>query len=259
MNKFNLSDGGAIPVIGFGTWRLSPKEALKSVTVALHTGYRLIDTAKIYGNETEVGEAIRKSEIKRREVFVTTKLWPGDLGYDTALDAFEASRQRLGLDYIDLYLIHWPGDDRQRRADGWKALCELKQRKLVKHIGVSNYTVHHLEEMKRYSDVPPAVNQIEFHPFIYSQQAETLDYCRRHNIVVEAYSPLAQGRMSDKRLANLAKSYGKSPSQVMLRWAMQKGTIPLPRSADAKHIQQNHDIFDFELSDEDIARLDGLG
>jgi 2,5-diketo-D-gluconate reductase A len=166
--------------------------------------------------------------------------------------------EKLGLDYLDLYLIHWPGEGARRRHDSWRALVELQKQGRVKEIGVSNFTIRHLQQLMEASDIVPAVNQVEFHPFIYEQQKDLLEFCKENGIIFEAYSPLAQGRLNDELLALLGKNHGKSPSQVMLRWAVQKGTIPLPRSSDPGHIRQNFDIFDFELSADEIARIDGL-
>ncbi|MBX4197472.1 aldo/keto reductase [Candidatus Saccharibacteria bacterium] len=256
--SLRLNTRGEIPVIGFGTWQLSPEDAYSSVIEALEVGYRLIDTAKIYGNEEAVGEAVRNSKIPRQEIFLTTKLWNSDHGYDSALKAFDASLKRLGQDYVDLYLIHWPGDDRQRRADSWTALRDLYKEGRSKAIGVSNYTVRHLQELLDSTDTPPAVNQIEFHPFIYHEQKELLDFCEAEGIIFEAYSPLARGRRSDPLLEERGAKYGKSTSQVMLRWALQHGTVPLPRSADEGHIRENFEVFDFELSSVDMEAIDKI-
>lgn len=247
-----------MPAIGFGTWQLSPDDAEHSVTEALKIGYRLIDTAKIYRNEQSVGKGIRQSGIPREEIFVTTKLWNSDQGYDSALRAFNESLDKLGLDYLDLYLIHWPGEGPERRHDSWRALSELQKQGRIREIGVSNFTIRHLRQLMEASDVLPAVNQIEFHPFIYDEQKELLDFCKDQGIVFEAYSPLAQGHLSDEQLVKIGEHHGKSASQVMLRWAVQKGTVPLPRSANPEHIKQNFDIFDFELSDDEIAQIDDL-
>jgi len=247
-----------MPSIGFGTWQLSPEDAYSSVAAALEIGYRLIDTAKIYQNEAAVGEAIRDSKVPRGAIFLTTKLWNSDQGYDSALKVFDASLKRLGLEYVDLYLIHWPGDDKHRRADSWRALQEIQKAGKAKAIGVSNYTVKHLQELLDSSDTRPAVNQVEFHPFIYNEQAELLDFCEVEGIVFEAYSPLARGRRNDPLLEERARKYNKSASQVMLRWALQHGTVPLPRSADPDHIAENFEVFDFELSPVDMAAIDNI-
>jgi diketogulonate reductase-like aldo/keto reductase len=238
---------------------MSGQECIDATAEALRTGYRLIDTAKIYGNEAEVGEAIRQSSVPREEILVTTKLWPGDFGYDSALQAFDDSLERLGLDYIDLYLIHWPREDKSARHESWRAMTELKKQKLAKNIGVSNFQVSHLKDLIDASNVPPAVNQIEFHPYIYHEQKATLDFCRRHKITVEAYSPLSHGHGLDSITAmDIAERSGRTPAQILLRWAIQHGTVPIPKSAHLQRIKENFEVFDFELSDEDMWMLDEL-
>jgi diketogulonate reductase-like aldo/keto reductase len=253
-----LNSGQAIQAIGFGTWQLSPDQAKESVLSALETGYRLIDTAKIYRNEQAVGEAVKQSGIAREELFITTKLWNSDQGYESALKAIDESLDKLALEYLDLYLIHWPGEGPEKRHDSWRAMCEVQKQGRVKAIGVSNFTVRHLEQLMEVSDVTPAVNQIEFHPFIYNEQKRLLEFCHDKAVVFEAYSPLAQGHLNDDLLTLIGKKHGKSSSQVMLRWAVQKGTVPLPRSSNPSHIKQNLDIFDFELSDSEIGKIDDL-
>jgi len=249
-----------MPAFGFGTWQLAEgNEALDAVTEAIRLGYRLIDTARIYGNERSVGEAIKKSAVPREEIFVTTKLWPNDFGYDNALRAFDESLERLGLEYIDLYLIHWPRDDKERRRESWRALGEIYKQRRAKSIGVSNYSIEHLEEVLG-SDEPPVVNQIEFNPYIYDKQAPLLDFCRRQKIVVEAYSPLARGRRLDNQIiSQIAQKIGKTNAQVLLRWAIQHGTVPIPKSAHSSRIKENLAIFDFELSSGDMKAINSLG
>jgi diketogulonate reductase-like aldo/keto reductase len=253
-----LNDGTQIPFIGFGTWQLSPKEAYDSVIAAVTAGYRLIDTAKIYRNEEAVGKAIEDCNIDREELFVTTKLWNSDQGYDSALKAFDESMVKLGLDYLDLYLIHWPGEGPQKRHDSWRALGELQKQGKARAIGVSNFTVSHLEQLAEVSDVVPAINQVEFHPLIYTEQKELLDYCNEHDIVVEAYSPLARKLIKDPELSDMGRKYSKSPPQVMLRWAIQHGTVPLPRSSKPDHVKANFEVFDFELSEQEMRQIDSL-
>ena len=256
--SIKLSDGGKIPTIGFGTWQLRPDDAYDSVKEAIKTGYRLIDTAKIYRNEEAVGRAIKDSGLPRDKLFVTTKLWNSDQGYDSARQAFDESLQKLGLDYLDLYLIHWPGEGSQRRLDSWRAMTQIQKQGKAKAIGVSNFTIRHLQEMMDQLDTLPAVNQIEFHPFIYDTQKELLEFCHKHNIVFEAYSPLAQGHLTDDLLQDVGRKYDKSASQVMLRWAIQKQTVPLPRSRNPQHIKENLDVFDFALSDQEMKSIDRL-
>jgi diketogulonate reductase-like aldo/keto reductase len=253
-----LNTGAEISAIGFGTWQLSPPHATQSVTDALEAGYRLIDTAKIYRNEQAVGEAVRSSNIPRQEIFLTTKLWQGDLGYDSAHRAIDESLDKLGLDYVDLYLIHWPGDNKDKRFDSWRAMAEIYQSGKAKAVGVSNFTVRHLQELLAKTDLVPAVNQIEFHPYLYGDQKALLEFCKQHNIVFEAYSPLARGLVDNDLLIKIGQKYSKTSSQVMLSWAIQKGTVPLPRSSNPQHINENFDVFDFKLSEDDIKNIDGL-
>jgi diketogulonate reductase-like aldo/keto reductase len=248
-----------LPKIGFGTWEITGQECVDAVTEALKTGYLLVDTAKIYGNESEVGKALRQSTVPREDILVTTKLWPSDFGYDNTLQAFDDSLGRLGLDYIDLYLIHWPREDKKARHESWRAMEELKKQKLAKNIGVSNFQVSHLKDLLAASDTLPAVNQIEFHPYIYHEQKSILDFCRRHKIAVEAYSPLSRGHGMDSITAmDIAERSGRTPAQILLRWAVQHGTVPIPKSAHAERIRENFNIFDFELSEEDVELLNSL-
>lgn len=257
--EHKLSTGSKIPATGFGTWNLTGNEGVEAVSEALRVGYRLIDTAMIYGNETEVGEAIRKSSVPREEIFVTTKLWLNDFGYDNALRAFDESLERLGLEYIDLYLIHWPRDDKEKRQQSWRALSELYKQGRAKSIGVSNYAVEHLKEVLVTSKIPPAVNQIEFHPYIYEEQRPVLEFCQAHNILVEAYSPLSQGHgLGSITVRDIADRTGRTPAQIVLRWVIQHGTVPIPKSAHTERIRENFKVFDFELSAQDMKMLDDL-
>lgn len=254
-----LNNRRKMPAIGFGTWNITGKECVEATSEALRAGYRLIDTAKIYGNEAEVGEAIAKSSVPRKEIFLTTKLWPSDFGYDNALRAFDESLTRLGLDYIDLYLIHWPRDNPQARQESWRALEKLAKQGKAKSIGVSNYSVDHLEETLRSANIPPAVNQIEFHPYIYEEQRPILEYCQEHKIMVEAYSPLSQGHGLDSiTVRDIAERHDATPAQVVLRWAIQHGTVPIPKSAHVNRIRENFQVFDFELTQSDMKMLDDL-
>jgi diketogulonate reductase-like aldo/keto reductase len=253
-----LNTGDAMPSVGFGTWQLLPgRTARNAVTAAVDTGYRLVDTARIYGNETSVGKAVAASGVPRKDIFVTTKLWNASQGYDKARKAFKNSLKRLSMDYVDLYLIHWPIS--AKRSESWRALCELYESGKAKNIGVSNYTIRHLQELLSESNIVPAVNQIEFHPFLYEEQRELLDFCKQHDIVVEAYSPLAHGKTTDNQvLPAIAQKHGKSTAQVILRWCVQHGTIPLPKSSNPDHIRDNLDIFDFELTKDDMGQINGL-
>jgi diketogulonate reductase-like aldo/keto reductase len=253
-----LNNDAVMPGIGFGTWNLTGREVGKSVSEAFRAGYRLIDTAKIYGNEEEVGKAIKSSRIRREEIFITTKLWPGD--FDMAREAFETSLDKLGLDYIDLYLIHWPRDDVEKRHRVWEILNEIYDEGLAKAIGVSNFKAEQLKQLLRDSELVPAVNQIEFHPFIYQDQIEALRFCQQERIAVEAYSPLAQGYSMDApEITRVSEKLGKTNAQVMIRWAIQHDTIPIPRSHNPEHIKSNFEVSDYEIPDEDMKVLDSVG
>ncbi|MGZ6507125.1 MAG: aldo/keto reductase, partial [Tumebacillaceae bacterium] len=228
-----------------------------AVKAALKHGYRSIDTAALYKNEVGVGEAIRELGVPREEIFVTTKVWNTDQGYESTLNAFEESRQKLGLDVIDLYLIHWPGQDANRFKDTWKALEQLYRDGRVRAIGVSNFHVHHLQELLRDCEIKPMVNQVEYHPRLTQQ--ELLTFCNEHNIQLEAWSPLMRGQLMDEpTITELAAKYGKTPAQVILRWDLQHGVVTIPKSVRAARIVENADIFNFELSAEDMTRIDAL-
>ena len=254
--RVSLSDGNSMPLLGLGTWAAQPGgETRDAVAFALETGYRHIDTAKMYGNEQDVGEAVRQSSIPRQEIFVTTKLWDSDQGYQTAHDAFDRSMDQLGLEYIDLYLIHWPVE--KLRNDSWRALNEIKESGRTRSIGVSNFSHKHLQELYSYSDIRPVVNQIELSPFL--QQPLIASFCRSENIQLTGYCPLAKGRRFDEPvLADIAEQHGKSPAQVMIRWALQKRQAVIPKSSNPKRIVQNADIFDFQIGVDEMVRLDGL-
>ena len=242
-------------MLGLGVWQAPPDECREAVAAALRLGYRHIDTARIYGNEADVGAAIRDSGIPREQIFVTTKLWNDDQGYDSALRAFDASAKRLGLEYIDLYLIHWPVPG--KRLDSWRALEKLHADKRARAIGVSNFLVRHLEELFAKAHEKPAVNQIELTPFL--QRRDTVALCQREKIVVEAYSPLTRGKRLDHPVITaLAKELGKSPAQVLLRWGVEKGVVVLPKSVHEARIAENGAIFDFQLTPAQLARLDAL-
>jgi diketogulonate reductase-like aldo/keto reductase len=255
-SRTRLDNGVGMPVLGLGVWLIpSGEETRRAVRDALECGYRLIDTARAYGNERDVGRALRESGLPREEVFVTTKLWNSNHGYEAARRACRASLGDLGLDCIDLYLIHWPVPGLRRET--WKAMAALRDEGVCRAIGVSNYTIRHLEELRDESSVPPAVNQVEFHPFLY--QRELLDYCRRRGIAVEAYSPLARGvRLSEPALVSVGRKYGKTPAQVLIRWALQHGTIPIPKSSRPERIRENAAVFDFSLTSGDMETLDRL-
>jgi len=251
-----LSSGGHIPQVGLGVWQApSGATTRNAVLAALRAGYRHVDTAAIYQNETDVGAALHENVVPRAEVFVTTKLWNSDQGYDSALRAFDASLARLHLTYVDLYLIHWPVEG--KRQESWRALERLRSEGRAKAIGVSNYLVPHLEELLTYANEPPSVNQIEVHPFL--QHRETRAFCNKHRIVVEAYSPLTSGhRIDDPRLVSIAQGIGKSPAQVLLRWGIQHGLVVLPKSTHEHRIVENAHLFDFTLDPTAMTALDAL-
>ena len=251
-----MNDGHRIPVVGLGTWKSEPGSATyNAVLDSIKAGYRHIDTARAYDNESDVGRAVKDSDIDRSELFITTKLWNKDQGYDAAIEACEKSLTRLGCDYIDLYLIHWPLKD--KRNESWKAFIELKDKGLCKSIGVSNFTMDNLKELEDKFGILPAVNQVEFHPYHY--QKELLEYCNSKNILIEAYSPLVHAkRMDEPRLVSISEEISKTPAQVLIRWAMQRGMVVLPKSVNENRIIENFSVFDFEISDSLMKRLDDL-
>ncbi|MFF2910442.1 aldo/keto reductase [Paenibacillus sp. NPDC057934] len=250
-----LNNGIAMPWFGLGTYKAEGEEVAKAVTAALELGYRSIDTAAIYGNEEEVGQAIASSGVSRDSLFVTTKVWNTDQGYDTTLKAFDLSSRKLGLEVIDLYLIHWPGQDKYK--DTWRALERLYEEGRVRAIGVSNFQIHHLQELMKESSIVPAVNQVELHPrFI---QKELHDFCKLHQIQIEAWAPLMKGRLQDNELlAEIASRHGKTVPQVILRWGLQNEIIIIPKSVTTSRIKENSEIFDFELSQEELNAITGL-
>lgn len=257
-SRVRLNQGPEMPVLGLGVFQSPPgAETRNAVSAALAEGYRLVDTAALYGNETDVGEAVRSSGLPRKEVFVTTKLWHTDHGYESAKRACQQSLERLGLEYIDLYLIHWPrADSPQQRLDSWRALEELKDAGTCRAIGVSNYAIRHLEELAR-ARTPPAVNQVEFHPFVYDP--ELIEYCDGRDIRLEAYSPLTRNRrLDDPTVAEVARTHRRSPAQVLIRWGLQHGVVEIPKSIHTERIRENARVFDFELTASEMARLDGL-
>ena len=242
--------------LGLGVYQSPPGRVTRNaVNFALRVGYRHVDTARIYGNEADVGEAVRESGVPRGDLFVTTKLWNSDQGYDSTLRACEASLKRLGLDYLDLYLVHFPVPD--VRKETWSAMETLLKKERCRAIGVSNFTIRHLEELIEESHVIPSVNQVEFHPFLY--QRELLKYCQKQGIQVEAYSPLARGeRLKHPRIGSLAEKYSKTPAQLMIRWGIQHGLVVIPKSTREERIRENGQVFDFDISDDDMRTLDSL-
>lgn len=261
---YTLKDGNRIPVVGFGTWQAESGEIAKqAVKSALEAGYRHIDTAMIYGNEESVGEAIKESGIPRERLFITTKLWNKDHSYDKAKLAIDESLERLGLDYLDLYLIHWPNPVDYRdhwqeaNAGAWKAMEEALNSGKVKSIGVSNFMIHHLKALEEIASFQPVVNQIYLNPS--DQQQEIVSYCKNKGILLEAYSPLETGDIFKlDELEEIAKAHGKTVAQVVLRWSLQKGFVPLPKSVTPSRIKENIELFDFELSEFEMGLIDAL-
>lgn len=250
-----LNNGLAMPGLGLGVFKVgdgSPVSA--AVKSALRAGYRAIDTAAVYGNEEGVGIGLREGGVPREDVFVTSKVWNADQGYDATLKAFDASLGRLGLSYLDLYLIHWPVAGKY--VETWQALTELYHEGRVRAIGVSNFHIHHLKDILDTSDVVPAVDQIELHPLL--NQKEIRDFCQMNNIVVEAWSPLMKGNLDLPVLEQLAKAYGKTPAQIVLRWHIQHGVVIIPKSVHDHRIRENAHIFDFSLSSADMDAIDAL-
>ncbi|MEW1546439.1 aldo/keto reductase [Streptomyces tsukubensis] len=253
-----LNNGVAMPQLGFGVWQVSDDEAVRAVSTALEAGYRSIDTAAAYENETGTGRAVAASGIPRDELFLTTKLWNSDHGYDKALRAFDASLARLGTDYVDLYLMHWPVPRRDAYVDTWRAFEKILSDGRARAVGVSNFLPEHLDRLTAETSVVPAVNQIELHPQF--QQAESRAAHRRHGIVTEAWSPLGQGRglLEVPTVAAVARKHDRTPAQVVLRWHLQSGNVAIPKSVTPSRIRENIDVFAFELDSDDLAAFAAL-
>ena len=249
-----LNDGRAMPQIGLGVWQVSDDAAADVVVAALARGYRSVDTAAVYGNEAGVGEGLRRADLAREEVFVTTKLWNDSQGYDRALRACEKSLERLGLDYVDLYLIHWPAPAQDLYAESWKALVRLREEGRVRSIGVSNFNAAHLDRIVDETGVVPAVNQIELHPRF--QQAQLRAAHARLRILTESWSPLGQGGLlTHPALSAIAAKHGRTTAQVILRWHVENGLVAIPKSSNPERIAQNIEVFDFALDEEDRAQI----
>lgn len=263
MKKLILNDGQKLPTVGFGTYKSEGQEGIEAVSTAISSGYSLIDTAAVYGNEETVGKGIKASGASREDIFVTTKLWRENLGYESTKKEFEKSLNRLDLEYIDLYLIHWPANAKnydnwqKTNADTWRAMEELQAEGKIKSIGVSNFFQEHLEALFETAKVIPAVNQIEFHPGYWQQ--ELVSYCEKQNIILEAWSPLARGKVFENEvLKEIAKAHNKSVSQVCLRWIIQHEVIAIPKSTNPERIQENIELFDFELTSAEMEKIDHL-
>ncbi len=253
---FQLHNGVNMPYLGLGVYLAdNNEEVINAIHWALDAGYRHIDTASIYRNEEGVGQAIKTSSVPREDIFVVSKVWNADQGYDSTIKAFEESLNRLQLDHLDLYLIHWPVEGKY--IDTWKALEKLYAEKRIRAIGVSNFMQHHLEDLMEHTDIVPMVNQMEFHPHLVQQ--DLIDFCNKHGIIYEAWSPMMQGKIfSLSILDDLARKYNKTVAQIVLRWNLQKGVITIPKSVKKERIISNADLFDFELTKEDIAYIDSL-
>jgi 2,5-diketo-D-gluconate reductase A len=255
--SLTLHDGIEIPQLGFGVFKVPPPETQSVVEVALEAGYRHIDTAAAYRNEQGVGQALAASGLPREDVFVTTKLWNSQQGYDSTLAAFESSLDRLGFAYVDLYLIHWPVPSEDRFVDTWRAFERIHEEGRARTIGVSNFRIADLERLEAETDTRPTVNQIELHP--RHQQAELRAWHRENGIATEAWSPLAQGEVLDHdAIAQIAERHGKTPAQTILRWHLQIGNVVIPKSVTPERIHENIELFDFELSDQELAAIGAL-
>jgi methylglyoxal/glyoxal reductase len=255
-DKVVLHNGVKMPAFGLGVYKVEEGSQIEeTINTALNLGYRLIDTASFYKNEEGVGRAIRSSGIPREELFITTKVWNSEQGYESTLKAFEDSIEKLGLDYLDLYLVHWPV--KGKYIETWRALEKLYREGKVRAIGVSNFKIHHLHDLLGQCSEKPAVNQVELHPLL--SQQELRDYCQMHNIQIEAWSPLSRGRFLDENvLRQIAAGYGKTSAQVILRWHLQNHIIPIPKSVTPARLKENAELFDFELSPEEMKVIDGL-
>ncbi|WP_448810732.1 aldo/keto reductase [Agromyces bauzanensis] len=257
--RIQLNDGYSIPQLGFGVFRVDPAETERIVTDALEVGYRHIDTARIYGNEEGVGRAIADSGVPREELFVTTKLWNDDQGTQSVFDAFERSLERLGLEYVDLYLIHWPAPANDRYVETWKAFERLRESGRTRSIGVSNFLVPHLERLLAETGTVPAVDQIELHP--YHQQPATTALAEEHGIAIEAWGPLGQGKyplFELPEVTDAAAAHGVTPAQVVIRWHLQRGHIVFPKSNRRERMAENFDVFGFELTGGEVAAITAL-
>ncbi|MGK7376316.1 aldo/keto reductase [Planococcus sp. 1R117A] len=258
MEFVTLNNGLKMPQLGFGVWQVPDDLAADAVAKAIETGYRSIDTAMIYKNEKGVGKAIKDSGIPREELFITTKVWNSDQGFDNTIQAYEESLERLGLEYVDLYLIHWPTPNFDQYVDTYKALEKLYKDGRVRAIGVCNFEIEHLERLLAECEVTPVLNQIECHPYL--AQNDLKEFCAKHDIFIEAWSPLDQGGevLQDEIVQKIAETHGKSPAQVVLRWHLQNNTIAIPKSVTPSRIEENYQVFEFELSADEMEQINGL-
>ncbi len=250
-----LLNGVRMPRLGLGVWRSKEgAETENAVAAALAAGYRAVDTASLYENEESVGRAVRASGIPREQVFITTKVWNNEQGYDSTIEAFHRSLKRLGTDYADLYLVHWPVKEKYKET--YRALETLYEEGKVKAIGVSNFLIHHLEDLMGSCRIKPMVNQVEMHPLL--TRKPLLEFCNREGIQLESWRPLMNGRLDVPLIQELAVQYGKTPAQILIRWQLQLGVVTIPKSVRAERIRENADVFDFKLTREDMDRIDGL-
>jgi 2,5-diketo-D-gluconate reductase A len=255
--NFTLHDGVKIPQLGFGVFQVPPDDTEQVVRGAFEIGYRHIDTAAAYRNEKGVGRAVANSELSRDEIFVTTKLWNSNHGFDSTMEAFAKSLGRLGLDHVDLYLIHWPVPSNDRFVDTWRAFERIRAEGGTRTIGVSNFRVEDLERLEAETETRPTVNQVELHP--YMQQRELREWHEDHGIATEAWSPIAQGAvLGDETIVAIARTHGRTPAQVVLRWHLQLGNVVIPKSVTPERMRENFALFDFELSDEEMESIEGL-
>ena len=262
MNALNtphltLSDGNTMPQLGLGVYKVEAEEAVRVVHDGLEVGYRLIDTATMYGNEPEVGQAMRTSGVDRKDIFLTTKFWMNDLGYDNTRDACRRSLDSMGLDYLDMYLIHWPAPKRDLYTESWRAMEDLRDEGLIRSIGVCNFHTHHLERVFAMARYMPTLNQVEIHPWL--TQEPLIEFHHKHQVMTQAWSPLARGQILDEpTLVAMAESVGKSVSQVIIRWHLQRGYSVIPKSTKKERMAENADVFAFTLSDEQMAAITAL-